>query len=51
MGQADREFEDTPLDNAVGLCPKQDKGAGPVARLEELLPSMYEGLSSFSGTA
>lgn len=50
MGQADDQFEDTPL-VVVRLCPKQDKGARSVAHLEELLPSMYEGLCSFWGTA
>lgn len=51
MGQADGKFEDTPLDDVVRLCPKQGKGARSVAHLEELLPSMYEGLCLFWGTA
>lgn len=51
MGQEDDQFEDTPLDDVVRLCPKQDKGARSVAHLEELLPSMYEDLCSFWGTA
>lgn len=33
MGQADDQFEDTPLDDVVRLCPKQDKGARSVAHL------------------
>lgn len=51
MGQADDQFEDTPLDDVVRLCPKQNKRARSVAHLEELLPSMYGGLCSFLGTA